>query len=200
MGVLTKGHIILCEDRNRRGGIKNIWLGEVANVITTTTGTPHTYTSIDGFAGTTGTAPDNKNVWKFEFDRETAYYTANASRENGSTIVECELGFSIPKITPTVNARLEELKETCGLFAIVETFADNGAATPVTYKFVVGYDEVFSPSAFLEFSSGEQSTGTGLQDPNETMVKLKGFMAEYPRDYTGTIAVETAANNQFTLT
>ena len=28
MGILTAGHIVLCDDRNRRGGIKNIWLGE----------------------------------------------------------------------------------------------------------------------------------------------------------------------------
>ena len=198
MGVLTSGHIILCEDRNRRGGIKNIWLGEVANVISTTTSSPHGYSSIDGFSGAAGAGADIYNMWKFEFDRETAYFTANASRENGSTVVETEVGFNIPKITPAVNARLEELKETCGLFAIVETFADNGAATPVTYKFVVGYDEVFSPDAFLEFSSGEQNSGTGLQDPNETVVKLKGFMGEYPREYSGTLTVEDAATNKYT--
>jgi len=180
MGVLTAGHTILCEDRNRRGGIKTIYLGEVANVSGTTAATPHKYTSIAGLTGTGGTT---KNVWKFQFDRESAYYSANATRENGSTVVEIELGFSIPKITEEGNARLEELKETCGLFAIVETFADDGAATPVTYHFVLGYDEVFSPDAFMEFDSGEQNTGTGLQDPNETVVKLKGFMAEYPREY-----------------
>lgn len=180
MGVLTAGHTILCEDRNRRGGIKTIYLGEVANVSGTTAATPHHYTSIAGLTGTGGTG---LNVWKFQFDRETAYFNANATRENGSTVVEVELGFSVPKITEEVNARLEELKETCGLFAIVETFADDGAGTPVTYHFVLGYDEVFSPDAFLEFESGEQSSGTGLQDPNETVVKLKGFMAEYPREY-----------------
>jgi len=196
MGVLTKGHIILCEDRNRRGGIKSIYLGEVANVSGTTTAAPHSYSSIAGLTGAGGTT---KNIWKFEFDRETAYYTANASRENGSTIVEIELGFNIPKITPAVQARLEELKETCGLFAIIETFADNGAATPVTYAFVLGYDEIFSPDAFLEFSSGEQNTGTGLQDPNETVVKLKGFMAEYPRDYPVANIVADGANNAYKI-
>jgi len=180
MGVLTAGHTILCEDRNRRGGIKTIYLGEVANVSGSTPGTPHNYSSLAGLTGTGGTG---LNIWKFQFDRETAYFTANATRENGSTIVEVELGFSVPKITEEVNARLEELKETCGLFAIVETYADDGAGVPVTYHFVLGYDEVFSPDAFLEFVSGEQNSGTGLQDPNETVVKLKGFMAEYPREY-----------------
>ena len=192
MGVLTSGHTILCEDRNRRGGIKNIWLGEVANVTGTTPhATNHEYTAIAGLTGTGGTG---KNIWQFQFDRETAYFTANATRENGSTIVECEVGFNIPKITKAVNKRLEELKETCGLFAIVETFADTGAGSPPpTYKFVIGYDEVFSPDAFLEFSSGEQSSGTGLQDPNETVVKLKGFMAEYPRELSATIQLDSDA-------
>jgi len=189
MGVLTAGHVILCEDRNRRGGIKTIYLGEVANVSGTTATAPHSYSSIAGLTGTGGTG---FNVWKFEFDRETAYFQANASRENGSTIVECEVGFSVPKITEEVNARLEELKETCGLFAVCETFADTGAGSPPpTYHFVIGYDEVFSPDAFLEFTSGEQNSGTGLQDPNETVVKLKGFMAEYPREYSGAITIDT---------
>ena len=98
--------------------------------------------------------------------------------------------------------RLEELKETCGLFAVVESFADTGAGSPPpTYKFIIGYDEVFSPDAFLEFSSGEQNSGQGMQDPNETVVKLKGFMAEYPREYSGTIAADSngALVNAFVL-
>tara|TARA_R110001592_G_scaffold92874_3_gene270212 strand:+ start:511 stop:1107 length:597 start_codon:yes stop_codon:yes gene_type:complete len=198
MGLLTKGHIISCSDRNRRGGIKAIYLGEVANVTGATAGASgtHNFTSIAGFPS--GGALNL--VYKFEFDRETAYYTANATRENGSTIVETELGFTVPKITEEIQLRLEELKDSCGLFAIVETFADDGTTT---YKFVLGYDTIFSPDAFLEFASGEQNTGTALQDPNETVVKLSGLMAEYPREYVPSgvgLAVETAADNSFSLT
>ena len=191
MGLLSKGHIISCDDRNRRGGIKNIWLGEVENVTGTTPAAPHGYTAIAGF-----TAAGTTLVYKFEFDRETAYFTANATRENGSTIVETEIGFSVPKITEEIQARLEQLKETCGLFAIVETFADDGTTT---YKFVLGYDEIFSPDAFLEFRSGEQNSGTALQDPNETVIKLGGFMAEYPREFNGNVVLETAADNSYSL-
>ena len=191
MGLLTKGHIITCSDRNRRGGIKAIYLGEVANVTGTTPATPHAFSAITGFPTGGSTL-----MYKFEFDRETAYYTANATRENGSTIVETELGFSVPKITEEIQQRLEELKDSCGLFAVVETFADDGSAT---YKFVLGYDNIFSPDAYLEFASGEQNTGTALQDPNETVVKLAGMMAEYPREYTGSLTVETAADNSYFL-
>jgi hypothetical protein len=199
MGLLTKGHVITCSDRNRRGGIKAIYLGEVANVDAFTIGASgtHNFTSIGGFAaGQTSTL-----VYKFEFDRETAYFTANATRENGSTIVDSEVGFTIPKITEETNLRLEELKDSCGLFAIVETFADDGAAT---YKFVIGFDNIFQKDAFLEFASGEQNSGTALQDPNETVVKLSGRLAEYPREYVPSgagIALEgAAANNAFSLT
>jgi|TARA_B110000914_G_C15497796_1_gene464233 hypothetical protein len=198
MGVLTKGHVITCSDRNRRGGIKAIYLGEVANVTSATIGTAantHTFTSIGGFVTTGGAY-----MFKFEFDRETAYYTANATRENGSTVVETELGFTIPKITSEVNARLENLKDSCGLFAIVETYATD--ATDVTYKFVLGYDNIFSPDAFLEFGSGEQNSGTALQDPNETVVKLTGVMAEYPREYDASgngVEIETTGDQSYIL-
>jgi hypothetical protein len=195
MGLLTKGHVITCSDRNRRGGIKAIYLGEVANVVGTTAGGvgTHQFSSITGFAS--GGAANL--VYKFEFDRETAYFTANATRENGSTIVDSEVGFTVPKITEETNLRLEELKDSCGLFAVVETFADDGTNT---YKFVIGFDNIFLKDAFLEFASGEQNSGTALQDPNETVVKLTGRLAEYPREYTGTIAVEVVADNSFSLT
>jgi hypothetical protein len=189
MGLLTKGHIIACNDRNRRGGIKTIYLGEVANIDSVTTASPHSYSSITGF-----TAAGTELLYKFEFDRETAYFTANATKENGSTVVEAELGFTIPKINATVNARLEELKDTCGLVAIVESYADDGTNT---YHFTLGYDEIFAKEAYMEFLSGEQNTGQGLQDPNETVVKLKGMMAEYPREYTGTVTVEVAGDNSY---
>ena len=46
-----------------------------------------------------------------------------------------------PKVTAAVNARLDELASTCGLFACVETYADDCNDPAVTYKFILGYDE-----------------------------------------------------------
>ena len=43
----------------------------------------------------------------------------------------------------------------------------------------------------MEFSSGEQTTGVGLQDANGTQVKLAGVHAEYPRE---ALVVISAAN------
>ena len=132
--------------------------------------------------------------YEFEFDRGTAGFTANATRENGSTMVTVELEFYIPKITEEIQGRLRELTESCGVFAICETFADDcDAAIPETYFFLLGYDEVFQDKAYLEFSSGEQTTGVGLQDANGTAVKLSGVHAEYPRELL--LVVSSATSN-----
>tara|TARA_B100001094_G_scaffold327712_1_gene386501 strand:+ start:1808 stop:2452 length:645 start_codon:yes stop_codon:yes gene_type:complete len=189
--ALTKGHAIICCDRNRRGGLKRIWLVEQQHLTGTvgyaTAGTP------------TGAAGGEFNVftaddwYEFEFDRGTAGFNANATRENGSTLVNIELEFYIPKITEEINARLRELTESCGVFALVETYADDcDAADPETYFFILGYDKVFESKAYMEFSSGEQTTGMGLQDANGTLVKLAGVHAEYPRE---ALVLISAANS-----
>jgi hypothetical protein len=132
-------------------------------------------------SGTTATT----GWFEFEFDRGTAGFNANATRENGSTLVTVELEFYVPKVTEQINARLRELTESCGVFALVESFADDcDPDDPETYFFILGYDKVFEDKAYLEFASGEQSSGVALQDANGTSVKLAGVHAEYPREAT----------------
>lgn len=175
--ALTQGHQVICCDRNRRGGLKNIWLMDSETFLT---GAPvvanNIYTSFPG-----------STAYKFGFDRYTAGFNANATRENGSTVVSVELSFYVPKVTAAVNARLDELASTCGLFACVETYADDCADPAVTYKFILGYDEIFKEDAYLDFASGEESTGVALQDANGTQVTLSGDAAMYPLGYSGTI-------------
>jgi hypothetical protein len=140
------------------------------------------------------TFPSN-NWYEFEFDRGTAGFNANATRENGSTLVNIELEFYIPKITEEINTRLRELTESCGIHALCETYADDcDADDPETYFFLIGYDKVFEDKAYLEFASGEQTTGMGLQDANGTLVKLAGVQAEYPREALILINNTNAAN------
>ena len=181
--ALTQGHCIACCDRNRRGGLKRIWLMEQGGL----TGTP-VYAGANEGPGNDTHGGEYKDFpgttwYEFEFDRGTAGFTANATRENGSTLVNVELEFYIPKITEEINSRLRELTESCGVYAIVETYADDcDTIAPETYFFILGYDKVFEKKAYLEFASGEQTTGVGLQDANGTAVKLAGVHAEYPRE------------------
>tara|TARA_R110001599_G_scaffold139963_2_gene319814 strand:+ start:8516 stop:9112 length:597 start_codon:yes stop_codon:yes gene_type:complete len=172
--AITQGHEVLCCDKNRRGGIKNIWLVESGDI----TGGAAAVT----FGGTNGAinAFPTLEAYPFQFDRNTAGFNANATRENGSTLVNVELEFYIPKITQEVRNRLKEISESCGIHAIVESYADDCAATPATYFFVLGFDTIFADDAYLEFSSGDMQTGVGLQDANGTAVKLMGVQGEYP--------------------
>ena len=188
MACITKGHEVLCADKNRRGGINRIWLTETDNV---------DYT---GFTVTSGLLTDMiaSAAYEFEFDRETAGFTANATRENGSTVVDVELQFYIPKLTSLVNTRLDELTCSCGIVAVVETFADDGTDP---YYFVLGWDSIFTKNAYLEFASGEMNTGLALQDANGTLVKLAGKQAKYPIEATVEIVADGGTDdaNKVTL-
>jgi len=81
-----------------------------------------------------------------------------------------------------------ELVTSCGITAIVETYADDCESPAITYKFVLGWDEIFEETAYMEFTSGEQTTGVGLQDANGTAITLTTQMGEYPREWNNTIA------------
>ena len=186
--AITSGHQVVCCDRNRRGGLKAIWLveqGKIGDPGTVTAGVIASFPTEDA----DGTAAPH--AYKFEFDRGTAGFSANASRENGSTLITVELEFYIPKVTSEVNSRLNELATSCGIFAVVESYADDCDA-PTTYKFLLGYDSIFGKTAYMEFASGEQSTGVGLQDANGTLVKRSGEQGEYPLEYSGTITDTTS--------
>lgn len=191
--ALKQGHQIICCDRNRRGGVKRIWLAEqgIAPVLDPIYASPGQGPGADTYGGEIVSFrsilyDSNKRGpgwFEFEFERGSAGFTANAARENGSTQVVVELEFYIPKVTEDINARLRELTESCGIYSIVETFADDcNTEVPATYFFLLGYDKVFEKKAYLEFSTGEQASGIGLQDANGTAVKLSGTQAEYPRE------------------
>lgn len=193
--ALSQGHQVICCDRNRRGGLKRIWLGEqfirknsVPVVIDATGGNgPGGDTSggeVLSFRTVGYNTVKRMGGWyEFQFERGTAGFNAVATRENGSTLVTVELEFYIPKLTMEINERLSELTESCGLYAIVESFADDcDLADPETYFFLLGWDKVFEEKAYLEFTSGEQSTGVALQDANGTLIKLNGVQSEYPRE------------------
>jgi len=188
--ALTQGHQVLCCDRNRRGGLKNIWLmsSETNPTSATTLSATNVYTVFPA-----------SNVYQFDFDRYTGQFTATGSRENGSTIVSVELSFYIPKVTARVNQRLDELASTCGLYAVVETYADDCASPALTYKFILGYDEIFENDAYLDFSSAEESTGSALQDANGVTVTLAGDAALFPAEYSGVMTAGTAYTDAWSM-
>lgn len=180
--AITSGHNVICCDRNRRGGLKTIWLGntdEVSSFTAVTTAGTHEYSAV------TMVTPGTDKFWKWEFDRGTAGFTAEATRENGSTLIDVSLEFYIPKVTGEVNHDLMELVTSCGITSVVESYADDCESPAVTYKFVLGWDEIFEETAYMEFTTGTETTGVGLQDANGTAIVITTQMGEYPRAFTG---------------
>lgn len=183
--AITSGHTVVCCDRNRRGGLKSIYLANTDQIVSFSipgTGCQHAYDNV------TMATPGTDVFYKWEFERGTAGFTASATRENGSTMIEISLEFYIPKVTCEVNADLMELVTSCGITAIVETYADDCADPSVTYKFVLGWDQIFEETAYMEFTTGEQTTGVALQDANGTAITLTTQQGEYPREWDNTIA------------
>tara|TARA_R110000764_G_scaffold29875_1_gene69760 strand:- start:2546 stop:3097 length:552 start_codon:yes stop_codon:yes gene_type:complete len=182
--AITGGHNVICCDRNRRGGLKTIHLANTDDITSFTLDAAagsHGYTAVVMVAAAV--------FYKWEFERGTAGFTASATRENGSTMIEVSLEFYIPKVTGVVNHDLMELVTSCGITAIVETYADDCATPALTYKFVLGWDEIFDETAYMEFTSGEETTGMALQDANGTAITITTQQGEYPREFTGTIPV-----------
>ena len=184
--ALTTGHNVVCCDRNRRGGLKTVWLANTDDItsftVDTTAGT-HQYTAVTMAGSPAGV------FYKWEFDRGTAGFTASATRENGSTLIDVSLEFYIPKVTGEVNHDLMEIVTSCGITSIVESYADDCESPAVTYKFVLGWDEIFEETAYMEFTTGEETTGVALQDANGTAITLTTQQGEYPREFTGTVPV-----------
>lgn len=183
--AITTGHSVVCCDRNRRGGLKSIYLSNTDTISSFTldaTAGSHAYTDV------TMVTPASDYFYKWEFDRGTAGFSASATRENGSTMIEVSLEFYIPKVTGDVNHDLMELVTSCGITAIVETYADDCEDPAVTYKFVLGWDEIFEETAYMEFTTGDQTTGVALQDANGTAITLTTQQGEYPREWNATIA------------
>jgi len=183
--AITSGHNVICCDRNRRGGLKTIFLTNTDDILSFTDGTAGTHS----YSAVTMVAPGTDLFYKWEFDRGTAGFTATATRENGSTLIDVSLEFYIPKVTGVVNFDLMELVTSCGITAVVETYADDCVTpTAATYKFVLGWDNIFEETAYMEFTSGEETTGVGLQDANGTAIIITTQQGEYPREFTGDIA------------
>ena len=119
MAGITRGHDVICCDRNRRGGIKKIWLTNTDDITSFTVGSAHDYSAV--------TMSGAAVFYVWEFDRGSAGFTSSATRENGSTLMEVSLEFYIPKITGVVNEDLMMLATSCGITAIIETYADDCA-------------------------------------------------------------------------
>jgi len=183
---ITSGLIIECADLQAVGGVKQILLTDISNVLTVVPAidappSDHTITAL-----TTTAAWAN-----FEFKAETASLAIAASKENGTTAYECTLSFHVPNMEAAHQTAIAQLTNSCPV-AIVEMHSGKA--------FVVGFSYLYESSGggstpwvrnqtTANLSSIEGGTGAAYQDENGLTVTLVATQYELPLEYTGVITV-----------
>jgi len=185
--AIDKGLSVVCDDLQATGGIKQILLRSWAPTDAVVYGNDageHDINSI--LTGSSAAA-----WFVFEFKNETPAMTINATKENGSTAFECGLTFMLPRINNTRFAELQEMLNTCMMGIAIDT---NGTAMVLGVSEKYANEDVASKSqTFLNLASMEGGTGAAYSDENGITVSLMARQFELPRQYAGTITVDTAA-------
>ena len=186
--AIDEGLQVVCTDLQASGGVRNILLrswtaGDAVTYVNSAAA--HSISSIKK------SGPANADWFIYEFTNETAALTVNATKENGSTVFECGLSFTIPNMTAGRFHELQNLLSECMMGIVVDS---NG--TP----FVIGASEKYENESvqersqtYLNVASMEGVTGAAYNDDNGVTVSLMAKQYELPRVYTGTLTLYTGA-------
>jgi len=151
-----------------------------------TTGSDYTYVSYT----TISSSASLSSRWvEFEFYEDTiSSGTEDNLGDAGSKFQQVTIeGFAT--VIGDSQKCLEDLRETCKVYAIVEY--NNGNAV------LYGYDQRLKSRAALEGQVSEEG-GTAKTDRNGYMVSLTGQMAEIARTYVGSIILSDGTTKVFT--
>jgi hypothetical protein len=183
--AIDTGLGVTCADLQATGGIKQIllrsWL--TADVVTYGSTTVHTITNIQ--------SGGDANWFVYEFKNEVPSLTINATKENGSTAFECSLSFMIPNIAYQKFEELKNLESTC-MMGLVQDTNDKWWAIGVSSKYANASVQAKSQT-FLNLVGFEGGTGAAYSDENGITVNLMARQFELPREYVGTVGVNTSA-------
>ena len=184
--AIDTGLAIDCTDLQATGGIKQILLRSWAAGDTIVYGSStHTITSIKDTGGT------DADWGVYEFKNETPALTINATKENGSTAFECGLTFMLPKIDLAKFSELQGMLNECMMGIAKDT---NGKYFVLGVSEKYANEDVASKSqTFLNLSGFEGGTGAAYSDENGITVSLMARQFELPREYAGTVTVDTSA-------
>ena len=127
----------------------------------------------------------------YEFKNETPALTIAATKENGSTAFECGLSFMLPRLELTKNNALQSMLNECMMGMALDT---NGQwwVLGVSEKYA-NEDVAGRSQTFLNMATIEGGTGAAYSDESGVTVSLMARQFELPREYAGTVTVDTAA-------
>ena len=171
--TLTAGLTKSCAARS--GGVKTLWLADVASVTSfTLTGDLYSAVTMNGGAV----------FYKYEFEQDKAEMKENdVVNENKSIVVTHNVDFTIGGWTQAIRENIQEILDSsiCGVIAIAETQQGD--------MFVMGYSENFIAERGMFVSNGDSSTGLAFGDAIEHVITLESTDNEKARTYTGTVPV-----------
>ena len=185
--AIDTGLGVTCADLQATGGIKQILLRSWANTDAVVYGNGAGEHDIVSILETAADA----NWFVYEFKNETPALTINATKENGSTAFECGLSFMLPAIDGAKFHELQAMLNTCMMAIAIDT---NGTAMVLGVSEKYANEDVPSKNqTFLNLASMEGGTGAAYSDENGITVSLMARQFELPREYAGTITVDTSA-------
>ncbi len=177
MAEITTDILLACNDENRRGGIKRVFVINKDDITSfTASGSDHSYTAC------TLSSTDDK-WFEIEGELETKLYSSEGSRENGSISYETSLEVFSPKMEKVKAKGINEYVESCGLVLIFETY---NKATDDNKAFVLGYDEILGTDASVKAQASEVLEAE-LQGQNGYTVSFAGKQAQLVREFVGSI-------------
>jgi len=183
--AIDTGLGIVCADLQATGGISQILIREwvTADVITYGASTAHTITNIQS---------GGDAAWfVYEFKNETPALTIAATKENGSTAFECGLSFMLPRLDAAKMEELKNFENACMMGLALDT---NGKWWVLGVSSKYANEDVAAKSqTFLNLSGFEGGTGAAYSDESGLTVNMMSRQFELPREYVGTVTVDTSA-------
>ena len=184
--AIDTGLAIACADLQATGGITQILLRSWAATDAITYGATGTHS----IASILEVAAD-ANWFVYEFKNETPALTINATKENGSTAFECGLSFMLPRLELTKNNALQSMLNECMMGMALDT---NGQWWVLGVSQLYANEDVASRSqTYLNMATIEGGTGAAYSDESGVTVSLMARQFELPREYVGTVDVDTVA-------
>ena len=184
--AIDTGLSIACADLQATGGITQILLRSwtATDVITYGATGTHSIASILEVAA-------DADWFVYEFKNETPALTISATKENGSTAFECGLSFMLPRLELSKNNALQSMLNECMMGMALDT---NGQWWVLGVSEKYANEDVASRSqTFLNMATIEGGTGAAYSDESGVTVSLMARQFELPREYAGTVTVDTAA-------
>jgi hypothetical protein len=185
--AIDTGLAIGCTDLQSTGGISQILLRSFA------TGDACTYDNSAGnhaISSIVDTGASTATWYVYEFKNETPTLAIAATKENGSTAFECTLSFYIPSMDNAKFHELQALLNECMMGIVVDTNGNN---------WVIGLSELYANEdvltrnqTYLNLSGMEGATGAAYSEENGITVTLVARQFELPREFTGTLDVNTS--------